>query len=366
MTACRSGRSRLYATMQRARKVLTRAQWAAMSSNPLRQPSVKTLLRQPTGYGHAPLVCEIEGPVYLEPRFGYVISKSGHLIEDAVRPNFAFKSPWRLEIPSPREIAGYRRNGRVQKVGRVVSLRHWWEWNYYHFYMDVLGKLATLEKSGVDHRTPLVIGGYYNQIPWVRDILEMGDLKSRDWLIQQDVLLEADSLVYCRAQVPFRSRVTYLARATGAPQPDSDPRSERRIFLTRQGDVSRQICNLDEVRETLNDHGYEEVDSARLSIKDQMELFANTRYMVAIHGAGLTNLIFRQGHPLDVIELYGAGYNSGNFSAICEELGYGWRGVEGELVGADPQLANIEVDVVALAAALFDTHLPALDLDRQS
>jgi hypothetical protein len=347
-----TGGPRSVISNDRVRKVVHKGLWTLASIAAHREGEVDTILRRaaPTGYGGELVVRRINGPVFIEPKFGYVISPHGRLIEDAMKPNFPHKSPWRIDIPSPGEFVKDRRHHPVQSFETVISLRHWWEWNYYHFYMDVLGKLPVLDAAGIPSDVPILIGRYYNQIPWVRDILSQGSLAKRQWIVHEEGLIEAQSVIYCRAQIPYGARAEYLATAMDVPKPT--PGGDRRTFLGRRGPVFRQIVNLHDVLECLTSHGFEEADTLGISVREQMELFANTRHLVAVHGAGLVNIIYRQGSPMSVLELYGRGYNTWDYRTISHELGYAWQGLEGELIGPDPQLANLEIDVPALDSCL--------------
>jgi capsular polysaccharide biosynthesis protein len=344
-------------TREHVRKVLRKGVWTAASAFAFWDGEVETLIRRPSHSENNPgdlLVRRVDGPVFVEAEHGYVITPWGRLIEDSTTANYGGLPPWRLELPSPAIFVRDRRHKAVQRLEMVVSLRHWWEWNYYHFYMDVLGKLAAFDAAGIPFDTPIVIGRYYNQVSWVRDLLSCGTLADRRWIVHDEGLIEARSVVYCQARMTYRERAEYIVRALGAPVPM--PSEKRRIFLNRRGPVNRQILNRDEVVACVVAHGFEDVDAAALSIPAQMELFANTRHLVAIHGAGLVNVIYRQGQPMSVLELYGRGYNTFDFRNLSRELGYQWHGLECELAGGDRQLANIEVDVEAL-----ERYLAALE-----
>ena len=146
-------------------------------------------------------------------------------------------APWQLELPSPTAFVRDRRHKAAQRFETVVSLRHWWEWNYFHFYMDVLGKLAALDSAGISFDTPIAIGRYYNQLSWVRELLSCGSLADRRWIVHDEGLIEARSVVYCQARMTYRERADYVVRALGAPAAPSS--GNRRIFLKRM--VSRML-----------------------------------------------------------------------------------------------------------------------------
>jgi capsular polysaccharide biosynthesis protein len=310
--------------------------------------TVHTIARRqpPKGYSGDFVVREIKGPVFIEPEYGYVITQRGRLIEDSIETNYFAQPAWRIALPSPTAIVRARRRGNVQSFERVVSLRHWWEWNYYHFYLDVLGKIAAFEEIGIAKDVPLLVGRYARQIPWVKQILETGGLQSRPWIIHDEGLIEAQSVVYCRAQLTYRVRTEAICSLLNAPHPSQ---RQRRIFLNRRGPVSRQIINLSEVLGCLSAYDFEDVDTLGMPLAEQMQIFADTRHLVAIHGAGLVNILYRQSFPLSVLELYGSGHNTFDFKRLCNELGYDWTGLACEFVGADPSLADIEVDIDALS-----------------
>ena len=92
-------------------------------------------------------VHRVTGPVYIDPLHGWLITEDGVLVEDSLDPQVLYKPSWRNGLPSPQEFEKVRADPtRVVSVGEVVSLRYWWEYNYYHFHLDVLGKLPLLRQ----------------------------------------------------------------------------------------------------------------------------------------------------------------------------------------------------------------------------
>ena len=60
---------------------------------------------------------------------------------------------------------------------------------------------------------------------------------------------------------------------------------------------------MDAIKSLLETHQFEIVDSENIKVADQIDLFSSCRYLVSIHGAGLTNIIFRQGNPMTILEI---------------------------------------------------------------
>ena len=112
-------------------------------------------------------------------------------------------------MPSPVGFV-QAQHGRARTVRHrsVISLRHPWEWNYYHFYLDVLGKIRIFDELGIDQSTPLVVGRYAMDLPFAQQVLQTGGLKDRTWIVQADTYILADEVYYCRTNSHTSSRPT--------------------------------------------------------------------------------------------------------------------------------------------------------------
>ena len=65
----------------------------------------------------------------------------------------------------------------------------------------------------------------------------------------------------------------------------------RRLLIGRKG-PTRKIHNFERVQSFLAGHGFETIFLEGLSIVDQILLFQNAEFVIGVHGAGLTNLLF--------------------------------------------------------------------------
>jgi capsular polysaccharide biosynthesis protein len=70
----------------------------------------------------------------------------------------------------------------------------------------------------------------------------------------------------------------------------ADPAGSRRLYVTRSS--RRRIVNEDELRATLERHGFSEVSAEGLSASEQIALFAQADAVIGVHGAGLANAVF--------------------------------------------------------------------------
>ena len=169
--------------------------------------------------------------------------------------------------------------------------------------------------------------------------------------LDEDVIVKAERIVYARTRTPFATRIGHLLGLLDAPTPD--PTSEDRIYLTRRPPVDRRATNEHEVRAVMARHGFRTLDTSAMSVEEQIETFAQARYVVALHGAGVANIIFRAGAPLSVLELHGHTFGGpGDMARICSELGYPHASLAGESEPGRPEHAHFHIDPIALEAAV--------------
>lgn len=77
----------------------------------------------------------------------------------------------------------------------------------------------------------------------------------------------------------------------------------RRIFISRR-DVNTRVLN-DEARlvKELEQRGFDCPVMSNLTLREQVELCANAEVIISTHGAGLSNMLFRNGRPCKIVEI---------------------------------------------------------------
>lgn len=335
-----------------ASKVMYKSFWE-LSSRFKSSPHVTELHRRSCDGddGVYEFVNVVEEPAYIEPEWGYVITARGNFIESSLQPNFPYHlPPWRVATPSPLRFmeARHSDSGNTRHFPVVISLRHLWEWNYYHFYFDVLGKLRLFYDVGIDQATPVVLGNYVNELRWSEQIIHTGYLSDSNWIIQGNDFILADKIIYGRTRQNYKHKLDYVLDRMNVPIMNHI--GNERVFLSRR--TGRKILNFEEILPVLKEFNFRVVDTASMSIAEQVQLFSNTRVLLAIHGAGVTNAIFRRDAPLSVIELHSRNYISTDFRRMCREYGYSYDTLDGDPDGRAPQHASFRVSADRLRAKL--------------
>ena len=266
-------------------------------------------------------------PCLIEPRYGWALSTKNRLIY----PSLGFSRAPYLHKPAAK--AKTLRNSAIDEYAELVSLRDTGEENYYHFYNDVLAKLFFLEeKAGLAADVPLLISKKLYDRSFFQYFLQHPYLRSRRWIVQEeDQYIRSHRTYFCK---PLTHTPHYYARILSMVRPeDLHPGGpdNRRLFITRSPKRLRFIENSNEAAAICQEMGFEVIDFDELSLPQQIQAMSQARYVIGIHGAGLTNILFRGQQALSLLEIYPpATYFPFHYVLMANQLGYQYNGLIGQ------------------------------------
>ncbi len=255
------------------------------------------------------------GKFYIEPINGWVISGFNKILVDSLpnsnkevpkfNKNILVNMAIREEVmPSFNKYlrARFSNSKSIINEKKVILLRDLSDASYFHFYNDFLSKIILLEEYDLIQDIPLVISKRLYEKKFFKEILEISKLKDKNWIIQDKQFIKTKNVVYCEAMPYEKKYFLGILKLLKAPKPDQN--SKKRIFVTRSKDSGRNILNINDIKEVCDHYNFEIVDTEKLSICQQIELFSKVRSVIAIHGAGITNIIFRGLAPLSLLEIF--------------------------------------------------------------
>ena len=208
----------------------------------------------------------------------------------------------------------------------AISLVHRQASNYGHWLMDYLPRaLAALhfrQESG--DRVKVIVPGPLNS--WQRRSLELIGIESEDLISvnltnKTQLNMKLDLGIFSRSHsYYFNSPQDYkdalsplvfttIKEKIFAGTPASNlKKAKKKIFILRKSasDTDRRfIINETEVKELLTSYGFVFVYLEDLTFDQQVALFSESSHVIAVHGSGLTNLMFTQ--ECNVLELFSSG-----------------------------------------------------------
>lgn len=269
-------------------------------------------------------VYHVEKKAYLEPDYGYTILEPHSLVDEAFARADCLRDPDRnIYYPGAPSLAklilAKRGAYPVRKEQVVVSLRGGFDDNIYHVFSDVLPRLSLLDEQGIDPSIPIVISPTLQKV--VRALGQYNDLSERKWLVQKGFYIEADEVIFARADDATKDQIDHILN-TANLSPSIASHEGRKLFITRTADVGRNVSNMDEIVPILRQFDFEIIDPAVLTIGQQIAVFSQARTIVGLHGAGLTNIVYRGNGPLRMLEIFPPYRVPLCFYAIAKKYGF--------------------------------------------
>lgn len=197
-------------------------------------------------------------------------------------------------------------------INKGISMVINYSYNYYHFMFECLPKFMLIEKCGLSKELPLIFDDVIEKTPQFMELVKNLNKENRPVItiafnqkIHVKELYAFTPIHYLPANyidinkfkpehyVFNTSVIGYLRNNLMADVkiPKHKKYNNRKIFLSRKGTVLRQY-NEDEIIENLISLGFEVVNTATMTIKDQIILFNSASVIVGASGAAFTNLLF--------------------------------------------------------------------------
>jgi len=272
----------------------------------------------------------------IEPEYGWAITEAGDdLVFDSISNN-----SW-IEVYHPKyfKYKKNKKNAIAIEEAVVINMVKGGENNYWHFLHDLLGQIM-MARTLVKNELPFIISKAFSVKPYFIQALQIShELRTINWIIRDDKYFHVKKAWFLQT-MPNSNEQFHNVRAL-LDVPDGDATSGLRVFLTRSEKRIRFVKNRDVIETIAKKYGFKIIDTDVFSLPQQIELFSKTRYLVGIHGAGLTNLIFRKNAPLTLLELLPGDYIQPHYFWLCKGMGHDYDCLVGSVSGID---TSFEID----------------------
>lgn len=166
--------------------------------------------------------------------------------------------------------------------------------NIYHWLIDTASIIVLCDRAGISLREFDWLVIFAPTTPFERELFALFDLPN-DRIVDKYRYphLRAEQLAFLSTTYPSRSLLALLRGSLverGLLQVARSP--ERRLFVSRSRARTRRILNEAELYARLQREGFERVFLEDLSLREQMQAFAEASHVISPHGAGLTHLMF--------------------------------------------------------------------------
>jgi capsular polysaccharide biosynthesis protein len=223
--------------------------------------------------------------------------------------------------PSDPANRTYRLPPPVSLAGNWTSIISRFSTTYYHWFLDALPRLAVLSELPSD--TQVLV--HPELPPYKFDTLKWLGLEGRfrptpesHLILENYYFCSHASMTGCSS--PYS--VEFLRRAF-LDKADLNYDPPRKFYLHRVG-KSRGVVNESELLDFWRNLGWAIVDPEAMTMAQQIRLFSRAEQVVALHGGGLTNLLWCQ-PGCKVLELCADTYLNGVYEGLAETLRLNYR-----------------------------------------
>lgn len=277
--------------------------------------------------------------IIYSPKYNIVLTNSRKVISDAINTDF-FKDPQRFSL-------SHLFFKKVKKIPGVCSIFRSTNNSYYHTVIDNIPRLYLLDQPE------------YSQYPEIKLLFSSELTNAERFFIDKccpnnvkTVVVNPHQLYSCEGFIfpSFMSQPcagylpkVYLNYFWNKIFPQRPRSKKNRIFISR-GETNkgklRCILNEDDLFHVLKNYGFQKYSLEKMSIEEQIENFYDADYVVAAHGAGLSNIIFSS--AIKLLELFPTQFVLPHYYYLSKALGHSYRYWCGREESRD---ANFQVNV---------------------
>lgn len=238
-----------------------------------------------------------------------------------------------------------------------------WSKNYCHWLWEALSKLVVLKDELP--KANIILPKSYLKIDFMTKSLEaFGYNKKRLRLIPKKSQIRVKNLSFIPCiNISTPGYYDFLKFVEVADTINSYYKDEfktnfgERIYISRSNpktDTARRVENEEELTKMLAKNGFKTVYMEEFSFLDQISIMHFAKYIVAPHGAGITNVMFAK-KDCHLFELVNKNWAKTCFEKMCDRMPINYHRFDSEEVKSNKnmELRNIVVDVKNLEESLI-------------
>lgn len=236
---------------------------------------------------------------------------------------------------------------RKQKITAGLWVIDDWSKEYFHWLTDVLTRILLTEEFSKDHL--IVLPNKFKRFKYISESLEI--------LGKKFIFAESKHLYYKNLLVAPHSAITGNFDIEKINQLrdrfiDSDHVPSRLIYISRQNANKRKVTNEAEVIAALSKFDFEIHIFEDYSLSQQIAIMQETKVLLSLHGAGLTNMLFMPKNS-KIFELRNGDESKLNcFFSMASALEHEYYYLTNKGSSTDTHIADITVDIDNLISEL--------------
>lgn len=237
-----------------------------------------------------------------------------------------------------------------KRISKAIWIIDTWSDGYFHWFTDALPRLIASEEF-INNHVVLLPKAFQKQ-GFILQSLKMLNMQIEFYTYIQRVHVAELILPSHTAPVSGNYNKVYINKVRDKFLLNSYLAPSRKIYISRQKANKRQIQNEAIIIPVLKSFGYEIHFFEDYNFEDQAALMNQTKSLVSLHGAGLTNMLFMPKGG-KVLELRNANdpFNNCYFS-LASDLEHDYYYLSNDGDSLETHLVNVTVNVQDLKEVL--------------
>lgn len=184
---------------------------------------------------------------------------------------------------------------------------------YFHAVIDEIPNLLKIREKFPQCNSVMV---HKSSEKWVIELLDI--LKFQVLISTQKAMVATNLFVITAPRALHKTNLELLRKHT-------ESKLEKILIVSRSGDPRSE----DDLEAALLNGipQAELINPARLTIREQIDLFASAKVIVGLHGGALTNIVWMHGNG-KLIEIFNHAYRTRDYEVLSKELGQQYFGIE--------------------------------------
>ncbi len=250
-------------------------------------------------------VMSLTGNIIKEPFQGWIIADN-KIIQPSIPYSYWYEK-W-AQHPLPNKFDKHFKLIKKVKIPELISTDFIFRFgtNYFHFFHSFITQLILLKNTGISLDTPISVPSKFFNSKFFKEALQTFPSLSRCNFIPGDKYFIQSERVHFAKSNPYTT--THYQEILNWLNISASSEGNNKIFLKRAKNRIRRLSNQNEIISLCMQYGYTPIDNEDLSLKEQIQLYQSTSHLIATHGAGITNTLFRFPKNMELIEIFPANF----------------------------------------------------------
>ena len=163
-----------------------------------------------------------------------------------------------------------------------------WSNNYFHWFTDVIPKLIYLENQYPEYT--VVFSASLLNTYFIKRSLDFIKLNYASILSYEKVF--AKEFIGIPNFAPTGNFLPYFTLLTQRKFMPGERTATKNIFVKRKLPLNRRVLNEEEILTIFKKYSFDIIDTEEIEWQEQVALFSETKILIAVHGAALTNMLY--------------------------------------------------------------------------